>query len=98
MKVFDPTGTNDIVKPSNVQVDGVHPPPVKAPVVEKVTVCAVAGSDPNATTALPTAIARAIRSIFMSPSLVNGYEASAPSGRRKADGDRPRAIMDHNRA
>jgi hypothetical protein len=68
VKVADPTGANDIVKPSNVQVDGVHPPPLKAPVVEKVTVCAVAGSEPNATAALPITIARAIRNIVMSPS------------------------------
>src|SRR5512142_2280576 len=66
-KVSDPTGVNDSVKPSNAQLVVVHPPPLNEPVVEKVAVCAPAGSHPRATATAPANTPRAIPRTFMSP-------------------------------
>jgi len=66
-KLFDPTGVKDNVNPSNAQLAVVHPPPLNDPVVEKLTICAAAGSDPSAINALPTTTVRAIPRMCMSP-------------------------------
>jgi hypothetical protein len=66
-KLFDPTGVNDSVKLPKTQLVAVHPPPLKAPVVEKATVCAAAGSDPRANAAVPMSVARAIPRTPMIP-------------------------------
>jgi hypothetical protein len=63
---LEPTGTNVSVKLPNPQVVPVHPP-LKAPVVEKATVCAAAGTDPRANAAVPMSAARAIPRTPMIP-------------------------------
>lgn len=59
-KLFDPTGTNDSVKPLNAQLVAVQPPPLNAPAVEKVTVWAASGTTPSTAAAPAILTARAI--------------------------------------
>src|SRR5512143_1757780 len=76
--VPEPTGVNDRVKSPNVQTVVVHAAfPLNAPVVENVTVCAPAGSEPSARAAAPTTAALVIPRIPMIPPATCRCEALA---------------------